>query len=262
MITVRASSLPELFDCPARWEAKHILKKRMPSSPNALIGTAVHAGAAAYDSANLLGSPINVDDAAGAAVDAIHNPKEEVDWAGESKQEAEDIAVALHGLYCKELAPQQNYVAVEAKCESLKISDLGITLTGKVDRVRQTEDGLGIADIKTGKTAVAADGKVNVKGHAAQLAVYELLASASVGQPMSAPAQVLGLQVAKTPKGLRAAAAEVENTRELLVGDEESPGLLGYAASILKSGMFCGNPRSMMCDAKYCPIYGHCKFRR
>jgi hypothetical protein len=46
---IRASSLPELFDCSARWEAKHILGLRLPSSSNAVLGKAVHAGTALFD---------------------------------------------------------------------------------------------------------------------------------------------------------------------------------------------------------------------
>ena len=39
-------------------------------------------------------------------------------------------ALALHRRYCADIAPQQTYRAVEATCEALTISDLGITLTG------------------------------------------------------------------------------------------------------------------------------------
>ena len=262
MINVRASSLPDLFDCPSRWAAVHIFKKRLPSSPGAVLGKSVHAGTAAYDSAVLLGSPITVDDAAAAAVDAIHKPNEDVDWAGENKQEVENIALDLHRLYCREIAPTQEYLAVEAKCEKVSFSDLGISLTGTVDRVRLTPLGLGIVDIKTGKTAVSANGEVAVKGHAAQMATYELLASASLGQTMQAPAQVIGLQAGKTAKGQRAASAEIDGTRDLLIGDEYCPGLLHHAASIIKSGMFVGNPRSMLCDKKYCPVFGQCRWRK
>lgn len=45
-IVIRASSLPELFDCAARWEAKHIKSLRLPSSGNAVLGKAVHAATA------------------------------------------------------------------------------------------------------------------------------------------------------------------------------------------------------------------------
>ena len=78
-----------------------------------------------------------------------------------------------------------------------------------MDRVRVTPDGFGIADIKTGKTAVSADGTVKTQGHAAQVAVYELLASQELGVSMSAPAQIIGLQVAKTDKGRRSGIGEI-----------------------------------------------------
>ena len=71
---------------------------------------------------------------------------------------------------------------MEATCERLEITDLGLALTGTTDRITTNALGeLGIADIKTGKTAVAADGTVRTAGHAAQIGVYELLAGAAIG---------------------------------------------------------------------------------
>lgn len=262
MIAVRASSLPELFDCPARWEARHIRGLRLPSSPAATLGKAVHAGTAAFDSARLNGSPISVDDAAGVAADAIHRPQEDVDWQDESPQEAEHTGIALTGLYCREIAPQADYIAVEAACERLEITDIGLVLTGTTDRVFRSESGYGIADIKTGKTAVAPDGTVKTQGHAAQVAVYELLAEQSTGLPVDAPARIIGLQAARTERGRRVGVGEIAGGRELLLGDEDNPGLLQHAAAILKSGLFHGNPRSALCSRKFCPAYDTCRFRR
>lgn len=262
LIIIRASSLPELFDCPARWEAKHIRRMRLPSSSNAALGKAVHAGTALFDSKRLEGSPISVDDAASVVVDSIHRPDEDIDWGDDRPQEAEDIALALHSMYCRQIAPKQDYVAVEATCDRLEITDIGIALTGTTDRVVKTSTGYGIADIKTGKNAVSADGLVKTQGHAAQMAVYELLAEHSTGVPMDAPAQIIGLQVAKTDKGRRAGIGTITGGRELLLGDAETPGLLEHAAALLKNGLFPGNPRSMMCDKKYCPAHERCKWRR
>lgn len=260
-IPIRASSLAELFDCPARWEAKHIKKMRRPTSAAARLGTAVHAGTALYDQSILDGSPLSPDEAAGAVVDAIHRPDEDVDWEDTSPREAESIAVPLHRLYCERIAPAQEYVAVEATCESLTLTDIGLTLTGTVDRVRVSVNGFGIADIKTGKSAVGADGMVKTQGHAAQIAVYELLASQVLEQPMSAPAQIIGLQVAKTDKGRRAACGFIRGARDILLDDDDQPGLLRHAASILHSGNFFGNPRSQLCNPKYCPAYHACRWR-
>lgn len=142
------------------------------------------------------------------------------------------------------------------------IADLGIELTGTTDRVRiSPEGGMGIADIKTGATAVNAQGQLKTAGHTAQLAVYELLASQTLGRPMDAPAQIIGMQTGKTEKAQRVATAQVESTSLALVGDEFSPGLLEMAAKVLHSGLFYGNPRSQLCGVKYCPAYGTCRFR-
>ena len=84
--------MPELFDCPARWEAKHIRGLYLPISGAAQLGTAVHAATAAFDHATLNGSPITADDAAGAAVDAIHKPEREVDREELKPNVAEEIA--------------------------------------------------------------------------------------------------------------------------------------------------------------------------
>lgn len=261
-VQIRASSLGELFDCPARWEAKCLLKLRLPIPGAARLGTAVHAGAALFDQSRLDKNPLTIDDCAGAVVDVIYDKDEEVDWEDSAPNEAEKIALPLHKLYCEKIAPQQEYAAVEALCRDLVFTDLGITLTGTVDRVRVTEDGLGIADIKTGKTAVGADGAVKTQGHAAQVAVYELLASKELGVTIDAPAQIIGLQVAKTEKGRRAGIGEIHGARQLLLGEEDKPGLLELAATIVHSGNFYGNPKSQLCNPKYCPAFQICRWRK
>lgn len=261
-IKVRASSLGELFDCPCRWEAKHLRGLRCPTGAGALLGTAVHASTAVYDQAVLDGSGITADEAAGAAVDAIHKPDCDVDWGEDQPQETERIALALHSMYCGEIAPRQDYLAVEIECPALEISDIGITLTGTTDRVRRTPVGYGISDLKTGKSVVGADGVVKTAGHALQMAVYELLAETALGEPMAAPAEIIGLQVAKTSRGQRVGVGEISGARGLLVGDEESPGALRLAADMLRAGTFYGNPRSQICGEKYCPIYNICRWRK
>lgn len=263
IITIRASSLGELFDCPARWASKYIDKKFMPSSGAAQLGTAVHAGTAAYDASRLPGqSPITANDAAGVLVDAIYKPEFEVDWDEDKPQDAERIAIALHSKYCAEVAPTQDYAAVEITCERLEIADLGIALTGTTDRVRKTDDGFAISDIKTGKTAVSADGTVKTAGHAYQLGVYELLAEFSSGLPITGPAQIIGLNTGKTAAAQRSGLGEVIGARGLLLGDGETPGVLENASRLIHSGLFFGNPRSMLCSEKYCPNFSVCKYRK
>ena len=79
-ILIRASSLAGLFECPARWEAQNIRGLRTPSSGSARLGTAVHTSTALFDTSRMNGTGITPDEAAGAAVDAIHKPDEEVLW--------------------------------------------------------------------------------------------------------------------------------------------------------------------------------------
>lgn len=263
IIPIRASSLAELFDCPARWEAKHLLGMRGPRSAAAQLGTAVHAGTALFDESRLPGgSPITADDAAGAVVDAIHKPEEAVDWEDTKPTEAERIALALHTRYCSEIAPAQTYVGVEVQCERLELSDLGIALTGTTDRVRQLSDGrLGIADLKTGGRAVGTDGRAVTQGHAVQLGVYELLAEHGMGVPITAPAQIVGMNTGKTAAGQRVGTGEVDSPRHALLGSEEAPGLLEHASRLIHSGAFYGNSKSMLCSAKFCPRHGVCAFK-
>lgn len=262
LVFIRASSLAELFDCPARWAAKHIDGKALPKSAAAQLGTAVHAGTAAFDQARLPGGdPISADDAAEALVRAIHQPEDEVDWEDSSPSETERIALALHTKYCSDIAPRQEYLGVEVKCERLEIPELGIALTGTTDRVRKTPRGHGISDIKTGGKAVSTDGRAVTQGHAIQLGVYELLAEHAMGLPITEPAQIVGMQTAKTPSAQRVGLGEVENPRAALVGTEEEPGLLEHASRLIRSGAFYGNPKSYLCSAKYCPAHPTCRFR-
>ena len=147
IVTIRASSLSELFDCAHRFEGKHLLGMKSPSSGAAQLGTAIHASTAVFDASTMAGQGITIEESAGAAIDSLHHPEFEVDWEDSSPNEVEPIALALHKKYCAEFAPTQVYAGVEVKCERLEISDLGIALTGTTDRIRKTDDGFGIADL-------------------------------------------------------------------------------------------------------------------
>lgn len=262
LVFIRASSLAELFDCPARWSAKHIDGLRSPRSSAAQLGTAVHAGTALFDASRLPGgSPVTADDAAGAVVDSIHKPEEEVDWEDSNPNDVERIALALHTKYCADIAPTQTYRGVEVKCEKLELPELGIALTGTTDRVRETPAGLGIADLKTGGKAVGVDGKAVTQGHATQLGVYELLAEHAMGLQITAPAQIVGMNTGKTAAAQRVGTGEVVDARAALVGTEEAPGLLEHASRLIKSGAFYGNGRSYLCSARYCPAHSTCRFK-
>lgn len=263
VIPIRASSIGDLFDCAARWEAKHLRGMRMPTSGKAQLGTAIHKSTGLYDQARIDGSELKADECAGALVDAIHKPEGDVLWDEELRpSEAESIGRALHARYCAEIAPGQDYAAVEIECEALEITDLGIALTGTTDRIRRVDDGFGIADIKTGKTAVRADGHVETAGHAMQLGVYELMAERASGLRITEPARIVGMQTGKTERGQRVATADVHGARDMLVGEPDAPGILEIAAQMIHSGTFPGNPRSSLCSPKYCPAHATCRFRK
>lgn len=261
-ISIRASSLTELFDCPARWSAKHIDGLRLPRSAAAQLGTAIHASTGIFDASRLPGgNPLTADEAAGALVDAIQKPEEDVEWNETTPRDAEKIGLVLHARYCAEIAPRQTYRGVEVTCEKLVIPDLGIVLTGTTDRVRETPEGLGIADLKTGGRAVGADGRAVTQGHGLQLGVYELLAEHAMGMTISAPAQVVGMNTGKTPAAQRVGTGEVPSARAALIGSDGQPGMLEHAAKIIHSGLFYGNPKSVLCSAKYCPAHPTCPFK-
>lgn len=257
MFTIRASSLSTLFDCPARFEAVHILGLRSPSSGAAHLGTSIHASTALFDQAALDGAPVTADDAAGLFVDTLFNPEQEVDWEDSSPRAVERIGLTLHSRYCSDVAPTQDYVGVEVQCERLEITDLGLALTGTTDRIRRVDGELGISDLKSGGRAVGADGNAVTNGHRPQLGVYELLAEFAFGEPLTAPAEIIGLQTGKTP---RIGRGEVAGARAALVGDEDSPGLLHHAARLIHSGGFYGNPKSVLCSARYCPRWSTCPY--
>lgn len=264
MITIRASALSDFLDCPARAEAKHLLGLRTPNSGAAQLGTAIHASTAAYDRSKLEGKGLTIDETAGAAVDAIQKPEYDVVWDDDyPAADAEKTAIALHSKYCITIAPKQNYVAIEAKCERLEITDIDLALTGTTDRIAKVGDGFGVRDLKTGKTAVRADGMVKSDGHRYQLGVYELLAQHASGLPITEPAQIIGMQTGKTDKAQRVAVSEgVQGARDVLLGEADSPGVLEMVSKMVHSGSFFGNPRSMLCGAKFCPVHAKCKFRQ
>jgi RecB family exonuclease len=262
LFMIRASSMAELFDCPARFEAKYIKGLRLPRSAAAQLGTAVHAGTAVFDQSRLPGgSPVSANDAAEAVVQAISHPEEDVDWDDTSPNEAERIALSLHAKYCADIAPKQQYLGVEVTCEKLELPELGIALTGTTDRVRKTPRGHGISDLKTGGKAVGVDGKAITAGHGVQLGVYELLAEHAMGLDITEPAQIVGMQTGKTPAAQRVGTGEVPDARSALVGTEEAPGLLEHASRLIHSGAFYGNSKSWLCSARYCPAHSTCRFK-
>jgi len=262
-LTVRASSWAGLFDCAYKWEGIHLLKMRNVVGLRAALGTAIHAGTAAFDTARLTGDTVTADDAAGVFVDKLRDPENEYDPSRDdlSVPEAERVGITLLTKYCFEVSPRYNFVAVEMETKPLDIdcgNGVTVRLTGTMDRarVRKGDHGVGIADLKSGSAAVQ-KGVAVTKGHGAQIGTYELLYEHTTGEQITDDAEIIGL---KTKGTAEIATGIVRNAKRVMVGTEDNPGLIEFAAEMFKSGRFYPNPKSLLCSANYCPRYATCHF--
>lgn len=261
---VRASSWAGLFDCAMRWEGIHILGLPNVVGLRAALGTAIHHGTAVFDQSRLPGgSGLTVDDAAGAFVDKLRDPENEYDPARDdlSVSDAERVGLDLVAQYCRHVSPRYEFTAVEMETKPLDIdcgSGVTVRLTGTLDRSRvwSTSKGEGIADLKSGSTAVQ-KGAAVTKGHGAQVGTYELLYEHSTGRRCTEPAEIIGLKTKGKPE---IALGEIKNGRRIMVGDESTPGLIEFAADMFRSGRFYPNPRSLICSEKFCARWNTCSF--
>ena len=259
---VRASSWGALFDCAFKWQGEHLLGMRLPSSPRALLGTAIHAGTAVFDQGRVDGSNISAYDAAQAVVDKIRDPDEDVNWSVDdlTPKEAERIGLTLHTKYCNEWSPRFEFAAVEMATEPFPIdcgNGVTIILTGTLDRSRvKRTSGHGIQDLKSGGQAVQ-KGTAKTAGHYPQVGTYELLYEWTTGNTITEPAEIIGLKTKGTPE---IATGQIVGAKQKMVGTAEAPGLITFAARMFETGDFYPNPRSMLCSPKYCARYNQCPY--
>ena len=229
----------------------------------------MHASTAVYDQARLDGDAISIDDAAEAAVRYIQEPPEEVNWAGQTKQKCEAVALTLHTQYARKIAPTRTYIKVELSFEKFDITydDVTITLSGTTDRIYKdsflTQEGdeiveYGIGDVTTGAVAVI-KGSPKTSEHVVQLGVYSTLATQAMGIPMRAPAEIYGIK--SSLSNPEVAVGQVENPAKVLLGDDFHPGWIKTAAMFAKNDIWPGNPRSLLCSEKWCPAYAACRWR-
>lgn len=263
IVTVRASSWGSLFNCAYAWEGVHLLGIKSPSSPRALLGTAIHASTAAFDSARITGLELSAFDAAEHLVQTLRHPKFDVDWRNSdlTPNEAEVAGLTLHTRYCTEISPRYEFVAVELETRPMDIdcgNGVTVRLTGTLDRarVRRQQEGVGIADVKTGGAAVT-DGVAKTKGHAPQIGTYELLYEHTTGEPITAPAEIIGLKTRGKPE---TGTGEIIGAKQLMIGTEHYPGLIEFAADMFRTGLFPPNPQSHLCCSKYCPRWAACPY--
>lgn len=260
---IRASSWGRLFDCAYSWEGTALLKLHSPGSPRSLLGTAIHAGTAAFDTARMLLDPISVFDAAGVLVDELQHPKEEISWAGSdlTLRDAESIGIKLLNRYCTEWSPRFEFRAVELTTKPLVIDCGGgvlVELTGTLDRARFASygNGAGIKDLKSGMRAVS-KGQAVTKGHAAQIGTYEILYEHTTGEPITEDAEIIAL--ATSGKG-EIATGTITGAKQMMLGDEQHKGLIQIGADMLRTGLFAPNPQSRLCDKRYCPRWNTCPY--
>ena len=263
-IKIRASSWASLFDCSYRFEGIHLLGMRNTVGLRAALGTAIHAGTAAFDQARITGDAVTADDAAGVLVDKLRDPENEFDAGKDdlSMREAETTGITLLTKYCREVSPQYNFLAVEMETKPMDIDCGGgvtIRLTGTMDRARikKTNFGIGIADLKSGAAAVQ-KGVAVTKGHAAQVGTYELLFEHTTGESITTEAEIIGLQ---TKGKAEIATGTISNAKRVMVGDQDNPGLIEFAADMFRSGRFYPNPKSMLCSEKFCARWNKCTFK-
>jgi len=258
---VRASSISGFFSCPSRWAAAQLEGRTTPSSPPAVIGSAVHASTAVYDESRLdpnKARHLTADDSAEALMQYLKDPGQEVDWSTMNPKKAVTVALGAHTRYCMDIAPLYTYTAVEETLDDLEIEweeeGISITLTGTLDRLYTIDGKKGVADVKTGATACSqTTGK-----HKAQLGCYELLAEHKLGEQIELPGQLLQLQ---TSSNYKVGTAAVNNARIALLGDEHNTGMLTHIARALKTGDFWGNPTSWLCSQRYCANWDFCIYR-
>lgn len=264
VIKVRASSWGGLFDCAHKWEWETLMGNRKPVGIRAVLGTALHASTAVYDRSVIDHAPVRIDDAASVLVAKIQTPEYEVDYSGDDidEKKAEEIGLALHRMYCKDIAPLMHYTDVETTLTPFPIDcggGLVIELTGSMDRARVSvhpgDSRPVIPDLKSGKSVVA-KGEAKTKGRSAQLGTYQMLYE-HTRKVETGGAQVLALHATNVPK---VAVSPVFDAKRVMVGTATEPGLIEFAADMFRTGLFPPNPSSMLCDKKYCARWDKCNF--
>jgi len=272
VVNIRASSIASIVDCPLRGLSIQLgLVDQLPSTPPAAIGSACHAGTAVYDQAVIDGDPISADDSAEVVVEYLKEHNDEINWGTTRPEEAKRRALSVNTLYCNDVAKLLRYEQVELPLKPLIIDVEGvrIELTGTLDRIYTAiysldDDGKvieyepagqrGVLDVKTGANVCAQKtGK-----HKAQVAVYELLAEATLGEKPNLPGLIAQLQ---TSYSTQVDIKQIVNAQQALIGTSEQKGLLYHIGSMLKTGDWYGNCSSWLCSEKYCPLYSGCIFR-
>jgi len=265
IVRVRASSWGSLFDCAYKWQGVNLLGIKSPSSPRALLGTAIHASTAAFDVGRMTGEPVSIYDSSELLVNALRRPAEQdINWKGSdiTVDQAEAIGLKLHSMYCKDWSPKFDFYAIELTVKPM-VLDLGgglkLELTGTLDRSRffREREGVGMADVKSGGASVS-QGVAKTKGHSAQIGTYELLFEHTTGVKITEDAEIIGLKTRGKPE---IALGTIVGAKELMIGTDQFKGLIEIGGEMIRSGLFPPNPSSHLCAKAYCPRWNTCRYR-
>ena len=270
-VTIRASAWGTLFDCAHRFEWSILMKNRRAPVMRTALGSAIHHATAAYDQAVIDGTEFSASDATQALVDYLNNPPEPVDLGNSDITKERAVAIGLNLLmrYINEIAPTMDYVDVETTLDPLYIDCGGgteLVLTGQMDRGRLERIGFDGAevpcDVKSGTRVINGDGDVNVKPYIAQLGVYQVMVD-QTKKIQTAGSRIIALS---TSSRQQAAVSPIFDARKRLLGEPETdfgpavPGLIDYAAEMVRSGLYPPNPQSSLCSERYCARWDVCKF--
>jgi hypothetical protein len=262
-VHVRASSWGMLFDCAYRFEGVQLLKIKSPSSPRALLGTAIHASTAAFDVGRMNGADVSAYDASELLVNTLRNPDEDVNWKGSdiTLDQAQAIGLKLHTMYCKDWSPKFDFAAIELQVKPMPLDvggGLTLVLTGTLDRARffNGRRGIGMADVKSGGASVS-NGVAKTKGHSAQIGTYEILYEYTTGNRITEDAEIIGMKTRGKPE---IAIGTLAGARERMLGNENFKGLIQIGGDMIRAGLFPPNPSSHICAKAYCPRWNSCPY--
>lgn len=213
---IRASSVWSWVDCPHRAAAEHIQGKHKPANARMHLGTTIHKATAVFDLARVENKRPSVSDAIDTAVETLWHPEEEVTWGDETPKLLEPIARKCTREYCTKFSPGIKFAGVEET-----LADLPIDIPEERVRIllTGTQDRL--------RRSVESQGDVSC-------------------------AEIIGIKTTKKPE---IALGRIIEPEKVLLGDGTHGGYLQYLAHMIRTGNFIGNPRSMFCSKKSCPIY-------
>ncbi len=170
------SALNEYLESPASFFAKRVLRLREPEMPALTVGTAVHAGIAAY-------LEHQDDGKAFAALESsMRRSLLQRNAAFDRISEHARESLAAYIRYRAEDGDLRAPSAIEKTYETTRnIDGCTVKLKGQIDALFETADGICIADFKTTSEVKAVDEK-----YVRQLAFYDLLVRENGGSPVSA----------------------------------------------------------------------------